>query len=120
MCIRDRSKGLTQSALAEVTKIHRRAAQEKNDPQLIKALLYEMNLHEAISENAEIENITSIEKEINGAREPARSMLQSIAAERYWNYLQQNRWQLYNRTPTTASPGNDITSWGVEDFHRKI
>src|SRR5262249_22170998 len=78
------------------------------------------NLQEALNEDAATENITSIEREINTAREPARSILQSIAAERYWNYLQQNRWNLFNRTQTTGNPGDDITRWGIADFHKKI
>jgi len=37
-------KGLTQSALTEVNKIYATAKKEKNDAQVIKSLLYKMDL----------------------------------------------------------------------------
>ncbi|MEI9943497.1 MAG: alpha-2-macroglobulin family protein [Chitinophagaceae bacterium] len=38
----------------------------------------------------------------------------------YWNYYQQYRWQLYNRTQTTEFKKEDIATWTAEDFHKKI
>lgn len=111
---------MTQSALAEVNKIYTVAKKEKNDAQMIKALLFRMNLQQAKEENAGQKNIWELEKEINSASEPARSVLASIAAESYWNYFQQHRWQMYNRTETINFKKEDIASWGVTDFHNKI
>src|ERR1700689_6670 len=113
-------KGLTQSALQEVNNVYAYAKKEKNDAQLIKALLYKMNLQEAKWEDAEKINIAGIEEEIKIAGEPARSILQSILAETYWNYFQQNRRELYDRTQTVNFKNNDIATWSIDDFHKKI
>ena len=113
-------RGLTGSALAEVNRIYTLAKKEKNDAQIIKALLYKMNLQEIKEEDAIQKNIQELEKEITTATEPSRSILNSIAAESHWNYFQQHRWQLYNRTQTVNFKKEDIASWGIEDFHRKI
>jgi hypothetical protein len=113
-------RGLTESALTEVNKIYALAKKEKNDAQIIKALLYRMNLQQLKQEDAVQKNIQELEKEIATATEPSRSILTSIAAESYWTYFQQYRWQLYNRTQTVDYKKEDIASWGIIDFHQKI
>src|SRR5580698_9883438 len=57
-------KGLTQSALQEVNNIFNLAKKEKNDAQLIKALLYKMNLQQENQEDAVKKNISELEEEI--------------------------------------------------------
>ena len=71
-------------------------------------------------EDNEVLSIREIEKEIIGSKEPVTSILNSLLAEMYWNYYQQNRWDLYNRTKTTDFKKDDIATWGAEDFHKKI
>ncbi|HTS42936.1 MAG TPA: alpha-2-macroglobulin family protein [Puia sp.] len=113
-------KGLVQSALDEVNTIYFSAKKEKNEVQVIKALLYKMNLLERKDADAAIRNIAELDKEIALSNQPAKSILQSIEAEIYWSYYQQHRWQLYDRTATINFKKNDISSWGVADFHKKI
>lgn len=113
-------KGLTQSALSEVNKIYALARQEKNDAQLIRALIYRINLQESTREDAVQSSIDDLEKEIASATQPARSILQSLLADIYWNYFQQHRWQLYNRTKTVGLIKKDITTLDAPDFHKKI
>ena len=55
-------KGLTQSALQEVDAIYAKAKTDKNDAQLIKALLYKMNLKESGQEDAGKKNIAEMEE----------------------------------------------------------
>ena len=113
-------KGLTQSALQEVNNVYAYAKKEKNDAQLIKALLYKMNLQQANKEDAEKNNIAELEKETTTINEPAKSILTSILAEAYWNYLQQNRYKLYDRSATVNFKKADIATWGIDDFHKRI
>ena len=113
-------KGLTESALAEVNKIYALAKKGKNDPQIIKALLYRMNLQQMREEDAIAKNIADLEKELAIATEPSSSILNSIVAESYWNYFQEKRWQLYDRTQTINYRKEDIGTWGIDDLHRKI
>jgi hypothetical protein len=46
--------------------------------------------------------------------------LTSILAESYWNYFQQNRYKFYNRTNTVNFKKDDIATWSIDDFHKKI
>ncbi len=114
------SKGLTKSALEEVDKIYTSAKKSNNDPQVIKSLLYKITLNQNIQEDASVKSIDTIETEITAAKEPAKSILQSIAAQMYWNYFQQNRYQLYQRTNTVNFNKTDIATWTADDLHKKI
>jgi hypothetical protein len=113
-------RGLTRSALDQVQVIYARAKKENNSQQVIKALVYRLGLEQQIQEDGAIKSIAELEKEIATAQEPARSILRSIQAEAYWQYLQQHRWQLYDRTKTVNFNKTDIATWGLDDFHRKI
>jgi alpha-2-macroglobulin-like protein/alpha-2-macroglobulin family protein/MG2 domain-containing protein len=113
-------KGLTQSALQEVNAVYAKAKIDKNDAQLIKALLYKMNLKQSGQEDAEKKNIAELEKETATVNEPSKSILTSILAESYWNYFQQNRYELYDRTNTVNFRKDDIATWSIDDFHKQI
>src|SRR5882672_5735656 len=56
-------KGLTQSALEEVNKIYTSAKKEKNNAQIIKALIYKLSLQQK-KEGDVINNIKELDKEI--------------------------------------------------------
>jgi uncharacterized protein YfaS (alpha-2-macroglobulin family) len=113
-------KQLPQSALAEVRKIYDLAKKEKQDAQVIKSLIYINGLQQETRENNQALAIADIEKEILESKEPVTSLLKSLQANLYWNYFQQHRWQMYNRTATTGFIKDDINTWTAEDFHQKI
>ncbi|MEO9020799.1 MAG: MG2 domain-containing protein [Ginsengibacter sp.] len=113
-------KGLTKSALAEVENIYSNAKKNTNNPQIIKSLLFKVTLQQNIVEDASVKSIDSLEQEIATAKEPAKSILQSITAQLYWNYFQQNRYQLYQRTNTINFDKKDVATWTSDDLHKKI
>ena len=113
-------KGLAKSAQEQVNLIYTRARREKNEPQIIKALIYRTGLQENTQDNGIAASITDLEKEIQDAAQPARSILQNILANKYWTYLQQHRYQLYGRTATKDFKKENIDTWGPEDLHKKI
>ena len=113
-------KNLPKSAYTEVKKIYDLAKKEKQDAQIIKALIYMVGLQSSNREDNEMLSVREIESEIITSKQPATSVLKNILAELYWNYFQEHRWQLYNRTRTYNYQKYDITSWDPEDFHKKI
>ncbi len=113
-------KGLTKSALDETIKIYETAKKDNNDPQVIKALLFRITLGINLEEEANVKSIALVEKEIQSSKQPAASILNSILAEMYWNFLQQNRYKFYNRTQTVNFNKDDILTWGLQDLHKKI
>ncbi len=118
-------KNLPKSALTEVKKIYQLAKKEQQDAQIIKSLVYMTGLQSENREDNEVFSIREIEKEIKESKEPVTSILNSLLAEMYWNYYQQNRWEMYRRTQTGVPidigiKKDDITTWGTDDFHKKI
>ncbi len=113
-------KNLPKSALTEVKKIYALAKKEKQDAQVIKALVYMTGLQSETREDNEVFSIKEVEKEISTSKEPVASILKSLLAQMYWNYFQDQRWQLYDRTKTTSFKKDDIATWDAEDFHKKI
>lgn len=106
-------EGLTASALKEVNLLYNKAKAANNEPQLIKALIYRLNITEIKEENAVLKNIASLKKEISSSREPARSILLNIEAGLYDRYLQMNRWKLYSRTESSSNQKNDPATWSI-------
>jgi len=113
-------KNLPKSTLTEVKKIYELAKKEKQDAQLIKAVVYMIGLQQENREENEALSISEIEKEIIASKEPVTSIFNSLLAEIYWTYYQQHRWQFYNRTQTKDFKKVDISTWTAEDFHKKI
>ncbi len=120
-------KGLPKSALTEVKKLYALAKMEKQDAQVIKSLVYITGLQTENREDNEIFSISEVEKEIavslpagQAGKEPVSSILKSLLADMYWNYFQQQRWKIYNRTKTDNFKKEDIATWDAEDFHKKI
>lgn len=112
--------GLIKTALKEVNAIYSRAKKENNDVQAIKVLIYRMQLNDELSDSGRYENIALLEKEIASAKEPARSILHSIAGSSYWRYLQTNRWQFYRRSTTKGYDSKDISTWSLEQLYERI
>src|SRR5205823_11593720 len=114
------NKQLTKSALQEARKIYQLAKKERQEAQIIKALVYIAGLQDQIVEDSEQKAILDIEREISTSVEPSKSILYSVLAEMYWNYYQPHRWQLYNRTNTQNFKKDDIATWTAGDLHEKI
>lgn len=111
---------LPKDALTEVNKIYNLAKKENNQAQTIKALLYKIQLSETTTETTTPIAITALEIEIERTPQPAKAILQSLLAEAYWQYLQYNRWKLYDRTQLVTQKNEDINTWTAEDLHQKI
>ncbi|HUR10730.1 MAG TPA: alpha-2-macroglobulin family protein [Flavitalea sp.] len=112
--------GQTRTALDEVNKVYQRASAEKNNAQLIKSLIYRINLSDNIRESEEMAGIKELEIAVSKSVQPAKSILQSLLAEKYYQAFQQLRWKLYNRTQTVDFKKDDINTWSAEDFHEKV
>ncbi|KQS24839.1 alpha-2-macroglobulin [Dyadobacter sp. Leaf189] len=112
--------GLAKSALTGVREIYRLARQEKQDAQVIKAAIAMVNLQSEFREDNEIAAIKDLEAELANSSGVVNSIFSSLLASYYYNYYQQKRWQLYQRTETTGFLKEDIDTWSTTDFHHRI
>ncbi len=113
-------KGLTASALKEVINIYNLAIQDKNDAQQIKACMYQIRYRNMTEEDSQEKNIFFVDTLIAKAKAPAKNILQSMQAEMMWQYLQNHRWQFYNRTQLKEEKSRDISTWSLEKLHAAI
>jgi TonB-dependent SusC/RagA subfamily outer membrane receptor len=105
--------GLPKSALAEVDKLDKLARQNKNTPQIIRAVIYRITFQSYLEENALVPIINSLKADIQQSAFPVRPVLQSLLANMYWRYYQQNRWQFSNRS-RLSKPDPDFTRWDLQ------
>jgi uncharacterized protein YfaS (alpha-2-macroglobulin family) len=103
-----------KDALALIEKINEQARQTYNTPLLVKSVIYRMMFQSYLEENAFDQILIDLRKDINIAKQPEKSILQSLLAETYWNYLQQNHWQIIQRTQVQGDIGDDIKTWSIK------
>src|SRR5688572_16535597 len=72
-----RKKNLPKSAFAEVKKIYELAKKEKQEAQIIKAVVYMIGLQQETREENESLSIHEIEKEISQSKEPVSSIFKN-------------------------------------------
>ena len=107
-------KGLPKSALIEVMKIQDMAMKDNNQPQVIKTYIFQVMFRGLIEENSHEKNIFFLDTLIEKAKGTAKNVLQSMQAEMFWQYLQNNRWKFNNRTTLAQEKSKDISTWSLD------
>jgi hypothetical protein len=112
--------GLPKSAIEVVSAIYNLAKKEKNDPQFIKSIMYKLKLQSEFQEDFHTTAISDLNKEIFSAQEPVKQILQSILAEVYWKYYQNNRYRFNDRTQLLNNDKDSIQTWDLNKLSRQI
>jgi hypothetical protein len=107
-------KGLIKSALNEVLAIYRFALADNNDAQQIKTCMYQIKYRNILDESSEEKNIFFVDTLVAKAKSPAKNILQSMQAEMFWQYFQNNRWKFYDRTELANEKSKDISTWSLD------
>ncbi|HMC99559.1 MAG TPA: hypothetical protein VKH37_05370, partial [Ferruginibacter sp.] len=113
-------KGLPKSALAEVMNIYKMATKDNNEPQVIKTYIYQIKYRSQIEEDNQEKNIAFVDSLIQKTKAPAKNVLQSIQADMYWNYLEDNRWKFNERTRLADDRSKDIATWSIDKLFATI
>ncbi|MEX0636006.1 MAG: MG2 domain-containing protein, partial [Ferruginibacter sp.] len=111
------AKGLTQDALTQVIDIFEMALTANNQPQQIKSAMYQMKYRNMVQEDNQETNIFYVDSLINKTKVPAKNILQSMQAELFASYLNNHRYELYDRTELVAEKSTDITTWSIEKIN---
>ncbi len=114
------AQGLPQSAL-ELVNAYLPETERKGDiPEFLKASIYQLRLRSDFEENF-IENyIGETEKNLSLKAEPARQVLNSMLAELYWQYYQQNRYRILDQTVVKNDQSTDMATWDARRFVEKV
>ncbi|MES2514671.1 MAG: alpha-2-macroglobulin family protein [Bacteroidota bacterium] len=108
------TKGLTESALKIVNGIYVKAKTDNNASQFVKAVIHRMKFESYKEEFSLEKSIFKLRDEVNEAKYPIKPVLQSILADAFWQYFQNNRWKFYDRTATTNFKNDDIETWDLK------
>ncbi|UFH55195.1 hypothetical protein [Spirosoma sp. KNUC1025] len=108
------AKGLPKSALDIASRIYKEAKTQKNYPQVAKAAMARMIFRSYSDEDAYKELVRSLQIDIVETPEPAKSVLQSVLADVYWQYFQQNRYKFYNRATVDKTAGKTELNKAVD------
>ena len=115
------NQGKPKSALTEVEIIYNKAKAENNATQIIKCVLFKSKFALTLEEDAQLNIIKGIKEEIVSANAPEKNMLESILADLYWQYFQQNRYQFYSRTNTSEKvDAIDFRTWDLHTIFEEI
>lgn len=117
---KNESKGLPKSALDTVNIIFEKAKKEQNTGQYIKALIHIVKFNAQVEEEGLVNGIMRFQKETESASYPAKPILQTILADFYWQYYEQNRYLFYNRTTVQGQANDDIRTWDLSTLQNKI
>ncbi len=104
-------KGLPKSALEHAEAIYVKAKKENNAPQTVKAIIYKGKYQVQLEEEGLVKAIAAFGKEIESAEFPTKAVLQSMQAEMYSQYLNNNLWKIRNRTETIDFNNEDVATW---------
>lgn len=113
------SQGLTRSALDLVNQIRSTAKEEQNAQQGIKALAQQIKLESIIQEKSDSLGIRMLEAEVAAAAVPQKQILSSLLASAYWEYYQNNRYKILQRTQL-AEQVEDFQTWDAKTFQQEI
>ena len=113
-------KGLPKTAIEALEPIIQGAVKDKAYGEAAKAIARKIVLEGTIQGNKPEEKITRLEAEIAKAPPQMAPLLNTILANWYWHYFQNNRWRFMRRTATAQAPGSDFTTWDLPRLFTEI
>ena len=114
-------ENLNKSALKQTEAIFKKAKNEKNEVQTVKALIYKSGLINILEEDAKLTIVNDFKSEIAIAAEPTKQILHNHLAKLYWQYYKQNRYKFNNRTKTAVKIDSvDFRTWDLDTIFKEI
>lgn len=113
-------RGLPESARKIVDKVYADAQRTNQTVQMVKAQLYFLRIDGSNREDADSLNIARAEEQARKTSFPVNAVWQSIAAQLYWNYYQQHRYEILERTTIAEKVGDDFEQWDASKFVAKV
>lgn len=112
--------GLPQSAIEVLAKIETAAKAEEAWAELAKAVAYRVSMEVQIQGGHPEEKIHRYEAALATAPAEIAPVLKTLLAGAYWDYFEQNRWRILERSRTTAAPGEDFETWDLPRLFTEI
>src|SRR6266487_1233531 len=114
------NKGLPRTAIDALEPIIQGALKDKAWGEATKAIARKIVLEGNIQGNKPEEKIIRMEAEIAKAPKEIAPLLDTLQANWYWHYFQNNRWRFMRRTQSAQPPGKDFTTWDLPRLFAEI
>lgn len=115
------SEDLPQSALQSVDDVLKMAIAEKNNTQVIKALIYKNKFKKEIDFRDNEGILSDLGQLLNQSNDTTeKALLNSMLAEAYLDYYNANSWEINRRTNLSDVIPDDIKEWTGNIFVNKI
>ncbi|WP_396632141.1 alpha-2-macroglobulin family protein [Maribacter sp. R86514] len=112
---------LSKSVLKQTEAIFKKAKNENNGVQTIKALLYKSGFINRLEEDSKLKIVNDFKSEIATADGATKNILHSHLAHLYWQYYQQNRYRFNNKTKTAVKVDSlDFRTWDLDTIFKEI
>lgn len=112
-------KGLFRSALLELDVISDNAVKQQNEVQLLKTYIYRIR-YVAHLEEGKSEKDKNVSWKTQTFSPTARAIMKSLQGESLQRYLENNRFELYQRTDIKGDTSTDVSTWSEARLHREI
>ena len=113
-------QGLPKSAMEIVDRIYQSSKSGKDTPQFIKAVIYKIKLNSFFREDFLVSTIRDLEEEVKQAPEPSKQILQSVLAEVYSKYYENNRYRFSDRTQLLNVKADSLQTWDQNTLMKVI
>ena len=113
-------QGLPKTAIDALEPIIKEALAEKAYGDAVKAIGRKIVLEGNIQGNKPEEKIVRMQAEIGKAPKEILPLLETVLADWYWHYFQNNRWRFMQRTAAAETPGADFTTWDLARLFAEI
>ncbi len=113
-------KGLPKSALTVVDEIYKKALKDKHSEQVLKSFIYILKYKNSIEENAFEKLCFELDSTAKTAEYPDKAIMNSMLADMYWWYYQNNRWKFMQRSNTINFDNTDMKTWTLDYLVYKI
>ena len=107
------NKAEPKAALSLINILNSKARLQNNSEMLVKSVVYRMLFQSYLEENHFVKIINDLQDDVSLAKQPAKSILQSLLAESYWKYYEQNRYQFAQRSKLIGGNSKDISTWSL-------
>lgn len=112
--------GLPKTAIELLDPIAKKAIAQKAWGEAARAICRRIQLETEIQGGLGEEKIRRLTTALQENPKELQPILQTVLAQAYWDYFQQNRWRFLQRSKTSQAPGKDFTTWDLSLLFQEI
>jgi len=113
--------GLYRSALTKVQELALQAKADQKPAQVVKTLLYAARFERELSEREIPHAIEIIESAFAESEFPERPILATLLADLYQKHLDENAWQLQDRSVRSSTDDDSVLeNWSADRIQQKV